>query len=235
MKYALITASFVLLFIPNLFAQSILLKDDFDKNDGSWLTLNNASSLFKIENGVYSLQDKDTTQRWYTWRDIDYFSHQLDFEIETKIKLKVGSSKGSYGIAWGLADLKNLNTFNISCEGSFYVETKVNNVYKNEVPKTKSKYINGLGYYNTLKIKAKGQKIYYYINDSLVHRVEKPEIKGANLGFMVDKNSTIEVDYVLIRQDAKINLVENSIRGRKSRPLDKINTTAYENSPMIRI
>ena len=220
-------------FFQNTIAQPILIKDDFDKVDGSWFVKNDTSINFRIENGVYTIQDKDTTQRWYCWKDINYFSHKLDFEIEAKIKLKAGSAKSNFGLVWALADLKNLNTFGLSGEGSFFIQSKINDNYKSEVPLSKSTYINGTGSYNILKIKSIGQSIYYYINDNLVNSSVKPDIKGPNLGFLVDKNSTIEVDYVLIRQEAKMNIVANSVLGRKSRPLDKINTTASENVPLI--
>jgi len=223
-----------LLFFSRLvFAQPILLRDDFDKDDGSWYLNNDTSTHFRIENGLYILEDRDTTQRWYCWKDINYFSHKLDFEIEAKIKLRAGTAKSQFGIAWGLADLKNLNTFGISGDGSFFIQSKVDNKYKSELALTKSKSIKGSGSSNTLRIKSSGQKIDYFVNDSLVYSSIKPDIKGGNIGFLVDKNSTIEVDYVQIRQEAKMILVDNPVKGRKSRPIEKINTTANENTPLI--
>ena len=223
----------LLFFSCLIFAQPILLRDDFDKDDGSWYVTNDSSTYFRIENGLYILEDRDTTQRWYCWKDINYFSHKLDFEIEAKIKLRAGTAKSQFGIAWGLADLKNLNTFGISGNGSFFIQSKVDNKYKSELALNKSKFIKGFGASNTLRIKSSGQKIDYFVNDSLVYSSIKPNIKGGNIGFLVDKNSTIEVDYVQIRQEAKMILVDNPVKGRKSRPIEKINTTANENTPMI--
>ncbi len=233
MKNLILLQVFIALLSQNIFAQPILLRDDFDKDDGSWYLKNDASSHFRIENGLYVLEDKDTTQRWYCWKDINYFSHKLDFEIEAKIILRSGSITGKFGIAWGLADLDNLNTFGINGDASFFVQSKVDKTYKNELALTKSKSIKGIGSLNLLKIKSIGQKIYYYVNDSLVYSAVKPDIKGANIGFLVDKNSTVEVDYIQIRQESKMNLVDNPVLGRKSRPIEKINTSASENTPLI--
>jgi OOP family OmpA-OmpF porin len=233
MRNLLILQVLITLISHNIFAQPILLRDDFDKDDGSWYIRNDSSIHFRIENGFYVLQDKDTTQRWYCWKDINYFSHKLDFEIEAKIKLKAGNVLGKFGVAWGLADLNNLNTFGINGDASFFVQSKVDDKYKDELALTKSKSIKGIGLSNVLKIKSIGQKIYYYVNDSLVYNAVKPDIRGANIGFLVDKNSTVEIDYIQIRQESKITLVDNPVLGRKSRPIEKINTTASENTPLI--
>jgi outer membrane protein OmpA-like peptidoglycan-associated protein len=233
MKNLILLQVFIAILSQNIFAQPILLRDDFDKDDGSWSIKNDASTHFRIENGFYILEDKDTTQRWYCWKDINYFSHKLDFEIEAKIRLRSGSLTGKFGIAWGLADLDNLNTFGINGDASFFVQSKVDKTYKNELALTKAKSIKGIGSLNLLKIKSIGQKIYYYVNDSLVYSAIKPDIKGANIGFLVDKNSTVEVDYIQIRQESKMNLVDNPVLGRKSRPIEKINTSASENTPLI--
>jgi OOP family OmpA-OmpF porin len=214
-------------------AQALLMREEFDQDKGSWIVKNNASIDFRIENGVYSLQDKDTSQRWYCWKDVNYFSHKLDFEIEAKIKFKAGSSKCKFGIAWALADLKNLNTFGITGDGNFFIQSKINDEYKSEVPLTPSTAIKGIGSYNLLKIKSVGNTISYYVNDSLIKTTNKPAIKGPNIGFLVDKNSSIEVDWVQIKQDAKINLLENSVKGRKCRSIEKINTKYTENGPLI--
>jgi len=213
--------------------KQVLFRDDFDKDDGSWFIVNDASSYFKIENGFYILQDKDTTQRWYCWRDIDYFTHKLDFEIEVKLRLKSGSAKSAFGLAWGLADLKNLNTFGLTGDGKFFIQTKVANQYTSQVEQTFSKQIKGTGNFNILKIKGNKQELLYFINDSLIYSSTFPTLKGANLGFLVDKNSIIEVDYVIVKQDVKMNLIDNPVKGRLSRPIERINTTAYENTPLI--
>ena len=152
MKNYLLIAYWMFFISLSLTAQPVLMKDEFDSDNGDWLVKNNESVVFKIENGIYSLQDKDTTQRWYCWRDIDYFSHKLDFEIETKLKLKSGSSKSEFGIAWALSDLKTLNVFGISGDGNFFIQYYINDKLSTEEIFTKSSSIKEKGNYNILKI-----------------------------------------------------------------------------------
>jgi outer membrane protein OmpA-like peptidoglycan-associated protein len=232
-NHFVISMLFSFFLIQLSYAQPLLFSDEFDKSGNNWSTGNNSTILFKVENGAYKLTNKDF-KRWHSSRSVNYFSHISDFEIEAKIKLTSGNINSLSGIEWDRYDNENCRLFEISGDGHFCIRTKLtDDEFKEVVPRTKSSSVKGIGTYNVLKIKAVGQKISYYINDNLVYSAEKPIVKGSKFGFVVADETSMEVDYIHIRQESLINLADHSSKSSKSRPLDKINTTANENRPIL--
>lgn len=218
-------------------AQSLAFDEDFNDNKMTWILGESEQRSVKIENGHFVMEHKRETQSWNFWNRVPYFSYNKDFSIETKIRLEQsdeGNNSASYGLLWGLRDAYNLHAFSISNNGFFKIYSWADSQYVAVKPWTKHPAIKGLGQDNTLRIDGINNQLFYYINDSLVHKEPKTALYGPNIGFNIEKKIRVSADYIRVKQDLKINLVADAIQGRKKESLGAgVNTPINDIMPIV--
>ncbi|MBC7865085.1 MAG: OmpA family protein [Bacteroidia bacterium] len=194
-----------------------------------------SSGKIWCKNGKYHMEYNDTSGG--TWRQTSFvcFNPKEDYTIETSVNLLTYQKENAYGLAFGYKDLKNTNYFIIDAKGKF-------RVYKVENDKTitikawkSSTAIKSPGNYNNLKVKRKGDRYYFFINDVEVANTDSVKIFESKLGFFIEGKASLEADFLNVMQKkGAINLVENYNKfGDKEHFGPEINSTYGEKHPVI--
>lgn len=211
-----------------------LFKDDFVDNSNKWLEENDEKRSAKMGGGHYIMVHKRESGSWFFWNRAPYMSFSKDFILETKLRLNSGTDNHSYGISWGVQDAENMHSFVVSGNGHFRIFSYTAGTYTAVQAWKKHPAIHKMGSFNVLRIHKKDAKLYYYINDSLVHTTNNMTIYGNGVGYMLQNQMEVAADYLYMKQDLKINLVPNPEQGRKVENLGtNINTEASEIMPVI--
>lgn len=183
--------------------------DQFNSNKNSWQVMNDNDVAYKITNGKYYLLHKKKTGAYRVdiSRNIDT---KRDFEIETKIDKIAGETNSTYGLLFGGSG-QNQFRYHITSTGYYQIKRLVNNKYQDIVKWTQSSYLNkGNQSSNTLKIKKEGQHLKFYINDKYVNEIDFEPFYGNEIGYFLQSNQEIAVDFLRFKYLQKKNVVTYS-------------------------
>jgi hypothetical protein len=180
-----------------------LIVEDFSDNSNNWIEASNSSYRFKVENGYYHCQSKNS-QYWFVGK-IFNMDESRNYEIEARIKFINGSNNARYGILWNARDLNNGYYFNLTNNRQFTVgETKGNGSFN---------LINWIGWqsdnnilqndWNRMTIRKYGNTFYFFINEVMVRTRPFVAEKGHQHLFMNGPNTTFHAD------DYRISYINN--------------------------
>ncbi len=215
-------------------AQALIYDENFNDNRNKWIEASNESLSALIADGSYKIEYKLGRKSWNFWNKVNYFSNNKDFSIESKFRLTDGLDDGSFSLIFGVRDAFNQHGIALNGRGAYKIDSWIDSQYVSIKPWTKHPAVKLKGFDNTLRIDAKGSSVFYYINDSLVHRGFKPVFLGPNIGFNLEKQIKVSVDYLKLRQDLKLNLVADAVQDRVKENLGTgINSPANDIMPVI--
>ncbi len=185
----------------------VLFREDFENNDRQWLIQNQEGVTTAVADGVYRIQHKNRKSGRVFHHDI-YINPRHNFYIETKLTQVRGTRKHGSGLLWGMKDVGNMYSFIITNDGYFRISMFKKRKYYHVKAWTYSKYINGMGKPNVLAVEKKRFVLNYYINGHKVHQTPYPPLFGNKIGFDINYNTLVEVDYLLVKHPpVKINLI----------------------------
>ncbi|MEN8123241.1 MAG: hypothetical protein ABFS35_23085, partial [Bacteroidota bacterium] len=217
------------------FAQSeYQFMDDFNDNSRNWSITNNQDIRSQIFNSSYKITHLRKTLSYNFWRQFA-INVDDDFFIETKLKQVSGVDNWGYGIVWGARGWDNSYKFTISSNGMFKVGGYKNSKYFEWQKWKVSKKIMPLGQNNVLAIKRIEDKLYFYINNTLVYTHKFEQFFGTYMGFILEKNMSVAVDFLRIKyQKLRIDLVNNINPNFKKKNLGTgVNSKYSEIAPII--
>jgi outer membrane protein OmpA-like peptidoglycan-associated protein len=210
-----------------------LFNDEFIDNQKQWPTGNSASYVVFVKQGDYHVSIPQNTGSINLTQPIS-IDQNSDFIIESKITLKSGSKKCEYGLIWGTADLNNSYSFLICPKGNVIIQEIENDTTKNISILENVTAINAIGFQNILKIAKKGDSITFNINHHDVLSIPHLVFKGSMVGFKFANRIEADVDYLTVKQDVRIHIVDQPINGFSLQNLGNlINTSFSEISPVI--
>jgi outer membrane protein OmpA-like peptidoglycan-associated protein len=227
------------LFVPLFLTSSILAQpfaflEDFNDNKNGWANNNTEFSSSAIENGYYVIQHKRDKKNWNYWCKVNNFSASKDFTIETKLKMDRGNDDYHYGLIWGVKNAYNLNHFCIKPNGKFKIYQVADSNFTTIQDWTETKHINKIGVDNILKLEFKNGLLSYFINNKLVYKTNNFKILGPSVGFCIEKQAKVLVDYIKVKQNTKLNLVPDAIQGRqKISPGSGVNSSVNDIMPIV--
>ncbi len=184
------------------------MKEEFDNNDNKWLTRDDESVTLSVKDGNYVLQNKTEDKGFFTWSNFKV-SENKPFTIETTIKHQNSESVFAYGLIWGISDVANLYTFNISNNGYYRVGRIKDNVWHGYFDWTESKHIYKNGKSNKLTIKKVDNKLKFYINDNFVNQINFENFFDRGFGFAFWNKQKIEVENMVIRGKEKMSVYDD--------------------------
>ncbi len=168
--------------------------DNFDNNTNSWLVDNTKDYRTAVTNGHYYLQHKINESSFYFWNPVK-FDNNRDFEIKVRLRQVAGVNDYGYGLLWGVEDVNNLNAFTISSNGFFRIFKYDNNEFKEPQPWAEvAGTINGMGAYNELTVRRRGNMLKFFVNDNPVTQIPYAPFFGDKMGFVLTKEMEVEVD-----------------------------------------
>lgn len=178
---------------------SYVYQEEFD-SQGSWTKDNNDIRELYVSNGKYYFEHKKKEgSREYTTRTF-YIDFTKDFEIETSITKISGIQDYGMSFLYDYKDTDNYTEFGITATGYYRVAESKDGNYSNIKSWSESSYIKQGNYgVNKLKIKKKGNRITYYINNSYVYGMDYKKFKGSKMGFRLYRDQKVAVDYFRVK------------------------------------
>lgn len=216
--------------------ETVVFREDFNDNKKNWPLSNNVGSKKTIENGVYTIENTAKDSWWYYVVNAGKIDYSDDLTIEAEITQISGSEKAYSGIVWAMWDGKYYQSFIAS-------GANIINAYNYDRGKVEAgsgdKSITAMrpmGQPNKFTIEKKRTQVTYYINGTEVYSRRSAKCFGTNIGFMVNSENTIAVNYIEIRQTRPytINLLPGIAKGFVMESLGpNINGKYDDVSPLI--
>jgi hypothetical protein len=183
--------------MPEIFAEQ------FDDNSRGWVVTAADSAYCMMGKGRMRMKHQKGAAHTYKLREI-LINPERDFEIEAHLKQVTGSQEFGYGIGWAMKDADNGYAFMIRGLGSFSVRKIENGVSKTLVDWTPSNQMLHLrGTPNKLVIRKTGIRYNFYLNDIWMAEIPFATMPGHQLGFALDNENLIEMDYLAVREGQK--------------------------------
>lgn len=183
--------------MPDIFAEQ------FDDNSRGWVVTASDSAYLMMGKGRMRMKNQKGAAQSYKLREI-LVNPERDFEIEAHMKQVNGSQEFGYGLGWAMKDDKNGYAFLIRSLGSFAVRKIENGQAKTLVdwtPSNQTLYLRGTP--NKLVIRKTGLRYNFYLNDIWVAEVPFVNMPGQQIGFALDGEQLIELDFLAVREGQK--------------------------------
>lgn len=228
----ILTLSFLTIALTSFAQKNLIFEEKFDNNFLQWMHGDSPEYSAAIEEGLYKIEYKQDLGAWYFWQSIPVHP-DTSFFIETKITPFLKTTQSVYGIIWGVRDLNNYNAFLISNKG----KTSVITCHKGKLTRVVDWTLTG-NYQNnqvhTISIRKNNGKMRFYLDGKIAFTTAILPFYGDLLGFVISGKTSAKIDYLKIKQDRAINLVENAIQGNERKNLGKnINSIYAELHPLI--
>lgn len=221
--------SFILA-INSIYAQQILLNENFDNNSNNWLVNNTQEYNSYIEKGKFVIDVKTENAYWF-YQQLPFLPDTIDFELEATITQIKSDGNYGYGIVWGLYnDNSNFKYFLVSKNNYVKVSHYYNKEYHEKLEWTFNEYINPLGKPNVFKIVKKGNLIEHFINGKSINLSGDYRYHGSKFGIYVGNKMKVEVDNIKITTfPTRIKVANNlEVSGEKIKLSSTINTDNCE-------
>ncbi|MBN2016627.1 MAG: tetratricopeptide repeat protein [Candidatus Cloacimonetes bacterium] len=178
----------------------VILDEDFSDNSLLWFEGNDNEMYAEVKNGYYYFQHKEEDGSYFVWNHVNLIPEN-DFEITTTITHTSGVIDYGYGLVWGMSDLENLYTFNISDNGNYRYGKYVNDEWEILIGWTESDLLRSYNGTNTLTVEKNYDTYNFYINNEWVDSYPFEQLFGNGIGYVIYKAQTIMIDDLIIKQD----------------------------------
>jgi len=198
--------------------KSLIYQNDFNSSSDDWATgsFDNGCRESHITNGHYELSSKCTDTNPVHWTNLAVIDYSKDFEIESAIKFVSGENDNSNGIFWGRNTDGYRFRFTFSGNGQYKID-RYNGTWYNFKSWTAASCINKTDF-NKLTIRKIGDNLYFFMNEIFVHMMAFEPFFGQQIGFQVNQNSTIWVDYLTVNY---LNKFSNQVSQVRVEPIQK--------------
>ena len=173
----------------------VIYFDNF--NAKTWIE----SNVLFFKNGKYHIYNKES--EWYVWETntID------DFVVEVEADWVEGADNTGYGIVFRLQDENNYYIFDITKNGYYKADKKVNGTYVPLTDWEKSSVINKEGV-NYLKVMAVGNHLTFFINNTMVSELFDATFAKGKFGLFSGSGVHAAFDNIIVYQ-GNLVLYEN--------------------------
>lgn len=213
--------------------QNTIFHETFDNNFLRWMHGENADYFAEVRDGHYRVQYKKEQGAWNFWQSIPVHPDTA-YYIESQLTPSLEEAKKSvYGIIWGVKDLNNYNAFLISNEGQASVVTCQRGVFHRVMPWLQ------VGIYESnhphkLGIRKNNGRLRFYLDNKFLFKTPVLPFYGDLLGFIIAGKTRVDIDYLLVRQDRAIDLIDSTFEGYQRRNLGpSINSPYAELHPLV--
>lgn len=189
-----------ILLISLLYSQEkVIFEDNFIDNKNNW-SVKNADEIFlKIDKGSYIIEHKRNEEAWIIWKTVD-LDQNSNFRIDVQLRHVRGIENKGFGVVWGMKDVDNYLTFNITDNGYFRFAKEEDNSWVNIIEWEKHSAIKEDNRLNTLIIEKKDLKYYFYANDILLESSLSIPFMGDKIGFIVWGTQRFLIDRIIVTQ-----------------------------------
>ncbi len=204
-RHILISVTLLIVLVAKIYSQqaindiafaqrSAFFSETFDNNSNGWIT-DNSWITGKFNEGFYEIACKNYNQNTGLSYKTIQFDLTKDFEIETSFKIV----KGTGALVFGLT--KDFDHYRVEIDNKKSVLIVKDTPSKGKIEKLFSgtvKSITDPGNYNKLTISKFGGTYFISINDQQIKQLQNLVLTGDQIGYSVELNSEISVDYLKI-------------------------------------
>lgn len=146
------------------------------------------------------LRYKDPDSGSFMWNKA-ILDQSKDFVIKTSIAHITGAEDEGFGLLWGLQDLNNYFSFNVTAGGHYRINQETDGEWTDLVEWTESPQIVSNNSSYVMTIEKVGETMRFSCNDALLHALPFERFHGNQVGFSIWGQQTIGVDWLLVTQD----------------------------------
>lgn len=181
--------------VYNYIAKQTIMSNNFESSAEEWDISENESGVTYINKGAYVFSHLDTTNGHIHFREV-YINDKNDFTITTNIKYLKKEKNKSYSFLWGQRDWNNNYQIVILESGLFKCVNSTNSISLT----TGWKICENLkpDDYNKITVARVGDRVEYFINDSLVEVMPFYKLHGTVMGYVLYGKQTIAIDDITI-------------------------------------
>ena len=173
-----------------------LFLDEFQDNSRGWSVASTPQASSAVRDGLLALEARaDTTHAW--WHNTTGVDDSRDFEVEASIRFSRGTALQGQNLVWGRSPGGEFNQFGFTGAGAYGIIVTSGGTFRRVVPWTTSDLVRR-DEFNTLTVRKVGDTDYFFVNGTLVHLGPHLPLFGGQVGFLVGKQSSIEVDYLRV-------------------------------------
>ena len=174
-----------------------IIYDSFYSNRNNWAISDGSEAKLEIKSSKYYFE-YNGNKGWTTTKSFDFDSSR-DFKVEASFQKISGVKNNGFGLVFAREDSKNQHQFLINALGSYSIDKYEDGKLNTLVNWTASSSIKKENYsVNVLKIEKRGNKLHYYVNNSLVYTASYMKIYGKRYGFSIFDPQKIAIDYINI-------------------------------------
>ncbi|MBN2459984.1 MAG: hypothetical protein JXB60_00130 [Candidatus Cloacimonetes bacterium] len=175
----------------------IIFQDNFDNQDTGWATGDSEDRFLKIEDGKYIFSHKREEDSWFTWNSAD-IDQQENFSIKSNITHISGVDDYGYGIIWGMEDLENYYSFNVSANGYYRFAKEVDGNWYDIIAWTEN-WFDILGD-DEIEIKRIEDRYEFYVNGYCLDTSSYEPLMGNRIGYVIYRNQLLHIDDLVVTQ-----------------------------------
>ena len=236
MKYTLLFTFFIIT-VSVTQGQKVLFRDDFRDNRNDWTIAAKEEYSSYIQGGNYVISKKTESGSWFFYKSI-YTEYDKDYSIEVEATQTSGVENNGYGLVFAAKDVDNSHYFMVTSNGYYRISGYENGKYTPTTDWTKTDKVSGMDEIHSLKVERKGDKLYFSINNNVVHTLTSKEIEiyGNRIGFVLNDEMRVEFDFLEVKQDYEdIKMVPGiDTMSLVREPLSSLVNSPYtEKSPVI--
>ncbi|GEM_PF-4352432 len=174
-----------------------ILQEQFINNKNKWGVGDEKAFTLEIKADVLIFNHKRKKGAYFTWKKTSLNTNS-DFIIEAVMKKISGRNTYPYEILYGFKQVDNYYTFGLTGSGKFIYGAYENNTWITLKNYTECKYIKKNNSWNKISIVKSGKNMEFFINDNLVHRADAGILSGRKVGFQINRDIKIAVDYLTV-------------------------------------
>lgn len=179
--------------------ETIIFEDNFFDNKNAWPVRNTDEVFLSVDKGSYTVEHKREEEAWLIWKTIN-LDQNSNFKINVQLRHVSGISNKGFGVVWGMKDVDNYLTFNISDNGYFRFAKEENNSWMNIIEWEKHSAIQENNRLNNLVIEKKDLTYYFYGNNVLLKSYSYLPFMGDKIGFIVWGTQRFLIDRIVVTQ-----------------------------------
>ncbi len=199
MRYLLVV--FLLLLKITLWAQSIVLFEEFNDNKNDWPIAQQSDVTTSVKNGKYYVNRLNKNGASLLSNAQIKIDENEDFVFEIKAGQISGNANYGYGFYWGGADPTNFYAITISQNKTFsYYKFEEGRFFDLSTKYNLDDFIKDKGAQNTVKMVKKEERISVFINEVIVFSGDFQSFFGQEAGLLVNSEMKVAFDHVKIIQ-----------------------------------
>ncbi|MBN2103582.1 hypothetical protein JW835_06020 [bacterium] len=150
--------------------------------------------------GYYEIINSSNEKKYVFWESISDLDENKNFQINAGIKIvSANNEDGGNGLVWGGHSNGELSYFRFfNNHDSYTILDDQGKDLEYWSDWTRSDSVNDIGTYNELTVRKYDGQYYFFINEDYIGSHPFKSFYGHYIGFRVDCETTIQVNYILV-------------------------------------